>query len=66
MKNRKKTDIPNIGAPATRALDREGITSLAKLKKYTQAHILSLHGVGPKAIRILQKALKKKGSSFKK
>jgi hypothetical protein len=47
-------------------LDGKGITSLAKLRKFTQSEIVELHGMGPKAMKILQKALQSKGFSFKK
>jgi predicted flap endonuclease-1-like 5' DNA nuclease len=48
--------LPRIGAPATRALNGIGITQLSQLRKYTESEILRLHGVGPKAIRILREA----------
>ena len=66
MKNRPKTEWPNIGAPAQRTLDREDIISFAKLKKFTEAELLALHGIGPKAVGILRDTMKKKGISFKK
>ena len=46
-----------IGAPATRALSGAGITHLAQLAKWTEADLLNLHGVGPKAIRLLKESL---------
>ncbi len=66
MKNRPVSDIPKIGAPALRALDAAGITSLAQLQKFTSEEIANLHGVGPRAIRILHTALKAKKLAFKK
>jgi predicted flap endonuclease-1-like 5' DNA nuclease len=45
-----------IGQPATRALNGEGITSLEQAAAYTEAQLLALHGVGPKAIRVLREA----------
>lgn len=65
MKNRPKTDLPPIGAPATRALNGLAITSLAQLSNYTEKEITDLHGVGPKAIEILRKALDEKKLKFK-
>lgn len=66
MPNRTaSSDLPNIGAPATRALNAEGYTQLKQLTKLSETELLQLHGVGPKAIRILKEALRSKGWSFK-
>lgn len=62
---KQESDFPNIGAPATRALEIEGYTTLKQLTKVSEAELAQLHGVGPKAIRILGEALKAKGWSFK-
>lgn len=51
-------DLPRaIGAPATRALTGAGITTLAQVAALTDAELLALHGVGPRAVRILREAL---------
>lgn len=55
------TSIPNIGRPATAALAGIGITSLEQVTKLTLAELQSLHGVGPKAIRVLKEALEAHG-----
>ena len=55
-----------ISAPARRALERERITTLLKLSKYTETELLKLHGMGPGSIPKLRNALKGKGLSFKK
>lgn len=48
-------DLPKaIGTPATRALVEHGVTSLADLKGIDGAELASWHGVGPKAVRILE------------
>ncbi len=57
--------FPKIGSPAYFALKESGIT-LADLPKYTEHHLLSLHGVGPKAVKILSKYLLSNGQSFLK
>ncbi|MEW6086612.1 MAG: DUF1801 domain-containing protein [Chloroflexota bacterium] len=62
---KQESDFPNIGGPATRALEFEGYTALKQLTKLSEAELAQLHGVGPKAIRILGEALKEKGWSFK-
>ncbi|MCB7136044.1 helix-hairpin-helix domain-containing protein [Cellulosimicrobium marinum] len=46
-----------IGRPATRALVAAGLTSLSDVARLTDADLLALHGVGPKAVRILREAL---------
>jgi len=49
--------LPNIGAPATRALDEAGVRDLDDVKQAGLDHVATLHGVGPKAIRALRAAL---------
>ena len=59
-------DLPrSIGNPATRALVGAGITTLDQVAERTTAELLALHGVGPRAIRILEEALAAKGRLFK-
>ncbi|PYY29968.1 RNA polymerase alpha subunit C-terminal domain-containing protein [Paenibacillus illinoisensis] len=53
-----------LSAPARRALENEGITTLAELSKYTEKEILNLHGIGPSAIPKLRQALEEEGLSF--
>ena len=51
-------DLPKgIGGPATRALVGGGITSLRQVADLSDAELLAMHGVGPKAVRILREAL---------
>lgn len=50
-------ELPKIGAPATRALAAAGITSLSDVRRVSLDDLAALHGVGPKAIRILREAL---------
>lgn len=55
-------DLPrSIGAPATRALAGAGITTLDQVAERSEAELLALHGVGPRAIRILKEALSASG-----
>ncbi len=58
--------LAKIGAPARRALEREGIDSLLKLSKYTEQELLGFHGLGPGSIPKLRDTLKEKGLSFRK
>jgi hypothetical protein len=57
-------DFPKTSAPAQRALEGAGYTRLEQLTKVTEAELLKLHGMGPKAIRILREALAERGWSF--
>ena len=59
------SNFPKIGAPATRALEAAGYTTLKQLTKITEAELAQLHGMGPKALGILREALKAQGLSFK-
>lgn len=53
-----------IGEPAQRALKEKGIETLIQLCKYSEKELLALHGIGPKAIRVLKKVLLEEGLSF--
>jgi pimeloyl-ACP methyl ester carboxylesterase len=58
-------DFPkNIGRPATDALLAAGYTRLEQLTRVREADIKALHGVGPKAIKILRATLAEEGLSF--
>jgi predicted flap endonuclease-1-like 5' DNA nuclease len=58
-------DLPHgIGNPARRAFAAKGIVRLKQITKYSETELLSLHGVGPKAIRIIREALSQQGLSF--
>ena len=54
----------SIGAPATRALTAAGYTELSQLAGVPAAELAKLHGVGPKALRLLQEALHDRGMSL--
>lgn len=59
-------DLPRaIGNPATRALAGAGITTLAEVARRSEAELLALHGVGPRAVRILAEALEASGRSLR-
>jgi len=51
------TPLPRIGAPATRALKSAGYHSLDDLHGASRTMLLTLHGVGPRAIQLLDEAL---------
>ncbi|WP_077324243.1 RNA polymerase alpha subunit C-terminal domain-containing protein [Virgibacillus siamensis] len=54
-----------LSAPARRALENNGITSLQKLSKFNEKEILQFHGMGPASLPKLRSALKKEGLSFR-
>jgi predicted flap endonuclease-1-like 5' DNA nuclease len=59
-------DLPNeIGKTAARELSLNGITSLDQVARHSRKELLAIHGVGPKAIRILERALAAKGLGYK-
>lgn len=54
-------DLPEIiGKPALRALNAAGVKSLRHVSRLSDKELLALHGVGPKAIDILRRAVKEK------
>jgi len=55
-----------LSAPACRALDGAGLTTLRKLSRRTEKQVLALHGMGPNAMVKLRLSLKKAGLSFAK
>lgn len=64
-KERADGDLPRaIGRPATNGLGAAGITSLEQVAEHTAARIAALHGVGPKAVRLLEEALAERGLRF--
>lgn len=54
----------SMGRPANSALVANGITTLAAVAKMTEKELLALHGVGPRAVRILREELAKRGLSL--
>ena len=54
-----------LSAPARRALENKGITSLQQLAEFTETAILKLHGIGPSSIPKLQSELAKHNLKFK-
>ena len=60
-------DLPDaIGKTAARELALNGITSLRQVADHSKKELLAIHGVGPKAIAILEPALAAKGLEYKR
>ncbi|AXO38100.1 MULTISPECIES: helix-hairpin-helix domain-containing protein [Micromonospora] len=49
--------LPKISAPATRALTAAGYTTLRQLAGVPRAELARLHGMGPKALDVIEAAL---------
>ncbi len=56
--------LPPVGSPATNALRSAGYTSIDQLAGVPRRELAALHGVGPKALRIIEAALEERGSSL--
>lgn len=60
------TEFPRtMGAVAPRELVAHGITRYEQLTEVTEKDLLAIHGVGPKAIRILRDELRARGLAFR-
>jgi DNA-directed RNA polymerase alpha subunit len=53
-----------IAQPAVHALASIGVTRVAQLANHTEADLMELHGMGPKALAALKAALAEKGLTF--
>ncbi|ORM32515.1 hypothetical protein [Williamsia sp. 1135] len=59
------TEFPlRLGKVARRQLAVHGYTTFRQLTEVTAKQLLQIHGVGPKAIRILDEELTDRGLSF--
>lgn len=59
------TEFPStIGRVATRALALNGYTRFEQLTRVSRRDLLRIHGIGPKAVRILEEELAARGLSF--
>ncbi|MCM3116096.1 RNA polymerase alpha subunit C-terminal domain-containing protein [Neobacillus sp. MER 74] len=54
-----------LSAPARRALENNGITTLQQLSTYTEKEILQFHGMGSASLPKLRAALKEHGLGFR-
>lgn len=56
---------PRLGRPALGALAHAGITTLEGVSRLSEAELQALHGVGPKAVRLLREALAAEGLALR-
>lgn len=56
---------PSIGRPATQAMLGAGLTTLEQVATQSESELLAMHGVGPKAVRILRDVLAAQGMSLR-
>ena len=61
----RENDFPKISRPALRALNGAGYFRLEQLTQARKTELSRLHGMGPKALGILEQALAEKGLAFK-
>lgn len=54
----------SLGKVARRELAVNGITRFDQLTSFTASDLLQMHGVGPKAVRILTEELEARGLGF--
>lgn len=65
QRDQQDSDLPiELSAPARRALLGAGYMRLEQLTELSEAEIKHLHGIGPKAIEQLRRALGTNGLSF--
>lgn len=57
--------LDEVGAPARRALEREGLITLQMIAACTRQELLSLHGMGPKALETIHRHMEKEGLTFR-
>ena len=60
-----ESDLPTgLARPAQRALAGAGYVRLEQFTKLREAEVMRLHGMGPKALDQIRRALAAKGLSF--
>lgn len=65
MSGKPEVPLPKgVGAPAARALSAAGYSHLAQLDGVPADRLAQLHGVGPRALGVLQEALEQHGMSL--
>lgn len=54
-----------LSAPARRALENNGITTIEQLSNCSEKELMAFHGFGKSSLPILRTALEEKGLTFK-
>ena len=57
--------LSTLSAPARRALENNGITTLEQLSKYSKKEVLKFHGMGKSTIPKLEKLLAEENMAFR-
>ena len=57
--------LSKLSAPARRALEHNGVTTVQKLALYSEKEIMKFHGIGPASLPNLRASLEDNGLSFK-
>lgn len=67
MTNQNSHPIPmdKLAAPAQRALNNAGYSTLEQFSNVSEKKLSTLHGIGPKAIDVLNTALQEHGMAFR-
>ena len=53
--------LSKLSKPARRALEYEGVDSFAKLAAFNKMELLTIHGIGPKSLPIIEHCLESIG-----
>jgi DNA-directed RNA polymerase alpha subunit len=64
-KNPKDGFLSLLSAPAQRALENNGITTIQQLSNYSEKDLMKLHGFGKSSMPLLRTVLDEKGLTFK-
>ena len=65
MLDKPESDLPaGLARPAQRALAAAGYVRLEQFTRVSEAEVLKLHGMGPKALDQIRRALAVRGQSF--
>ena len=63
--DQQESDLPaGLSNPAQRALAGAGYVRLEQFTRVSEADVLKLHGMGPKAMDLIRRALSARGMSF--
>ena len=62
---RENYDLPaGLAKPAQRALTRAGYSRLEQFTELSEEEVIQLHGMGPRALEQIRRALAARGLSF--